>query len=99
MNNNATLAKKGEIASATLLNDSTTDVSAIENSWARCREVGLAPSGKPIDAVTSDIDLSIIQEKKSKKLGNLYYLNSNYFIIKLPELILWSLMLIQAGLF
>jgi len=40
MNNNATLAKKGEIASATLLNDSTTDVSAIENSWARCREVG-----------------------------------------------------------
>ena len=66
MNNNATLAKKGEIASATLLNDSTTDVSAIENSWARCREVGLAPSGKPIDAVTSDIDLSIIQEKNQK---------------------------------
>ncbi|MDA9772407.1 sigma 54-interacting transcriptional regulator [Amylibacter sp.] len=66
MNNNATLAKKGEIASATLLNDSTTDVSAIENSWARCREVGLAPSGKPIDAVSSDIDLSIIQEKNQK---------------------------------
>ena len=66
MNNNATLAKKGEIASATLLNDSTTDVSAIENSWVRCREVGLAPSGKPIDAVTSDIDLSIIKEKNQK---------------------------------
>ena len=66
MNNNATLVKKGEIASATLLNDSTIDVSAIENSWARCREVGLAPSGKPIDAVTSDIDLSIIQEKNQK---------------------------------
>ena len=66
MNNNATLAKKGEIASATPLNDSTTDVSAIENSWVRCREVGLAPSGKPIDAVTSDIDLSIIKEKNQK---------------------------------
>ncbi|MFL2685529.1 MAG: hypothetical protein ACJ0GC_08775 [Amylibacter sp.] len=32
----------------------------------RCRDVGLSPSGKPVDAVTSDIDLSIIQEKNQR---------------------------------
>jgi transcriptional regulator of acetoin/glycerol metabolism len=49
-----------------LPSDLSSEENAIQNSWDRCRDVGLSPSGKPVDAVTSDIDLSIIQEKNQR---------------------------------
>ena len=39
--------------------------SSISTSWARCSSFGLNPAGKPVDAVTSNTELSeIIQENQ-----------------------------------
>ena len=66
MNKNSTLHDPDSKNLNLLSEDLSTEESAIRNSWARCRDVGLSPSGKPVDAVTSDIDLSIIQEKNER---------------------------------
>ena len=66
MNKNSTLSDPDSKNLNLLSEDLSTEESAIRNSWARCRDVGLSPSGKPVDAVTSDIDLSIIQEKNER---------------------------------
>ena len=66
MNKNSTLRDPDSKNLNLLSEDLSTEESAIRNSWARCRDVGLSPSGKPVDAVTSDIDLSIIQEKNER---------------------------------
>ena len=66
MNKNSTLLDPDSKNLNLLSEDLSTEESAIRNSWARCRDVGLSPSGKPVDAVTSDIDLSIIQEKNER---------------------------------
>ena len=66
MNKNSTLSDPDSKNLNLLSEDLSTEESAIRNSWARCRDVGLSPSGKPVDAVTSDIDLSIIQEKNDR---------------------------------
>jgi len=66
MNKNSTLRDPDNKNLNLLSEDLSTEESAIRNSWARCRDVGLSPSGKPVDAVTSDIDLSIIQEKNER---------------------------------
>ena len=66
MNKNSTLSDPDSKNLNLLSEDLSTEESAIRNSWARCIDVGLSPSGKPVDAVTSDIDLSIIQEKNER---------------------------------
>ena len=66
MNENATLLNQNGMNTDSLPNDISSEENAIQNSWNRCRDVGLSPSGKPVDAVTSDIDLSIIQEKNQR---------------------------------
>ena len=66
MNKNSTLLDPDSKNLDLLSEDLSTEESAIRNSWARCRDVGLSPSGKPVDAVTSEIDLSIIQEKNER---------------------------------
>jgi transcriptional regulator of acetoin/glycerol metabolism len=66
MNENATLLNQNSMNTDSLPNDISSEENAIQNSWNRCRDVGLSPSGKPVDAVTSDIDLSIIQEKNQR---------------------------------
>ena len=66
MNENATLLNQNGMNTDSLPNDISSEENAIQNSWDRCRDVGLSPSGKPVDAVTSDIDLSIIQEKNQR---------------------------------
>jgi transcriptional regulator of acetoin/glycerol metabolism len=66
MNENATLLNKIGMNIDSLPSDLSSEENAIQNSWDRCRDVGLSPSGKPVDAVTSDIDLSIIQEKNQR---------------------------------
>ena len=66
MNENATLLNQIGMNIDSLPNDISSEENAIQNSWNRCRDVGLSPSGKPVDAVTSDIDLSIIQEKNQR---------------------------------
>ena len=66
MNENATLLNQNGMNTDSLPNDIPSEENAIQNSWNRCRDVGLSPSGKPVDAVTSDIDLSIIQEKNQR---------------------------------
>jgi transcriptional regulator of acetoin/glycerol metabolism len=66
MNENATLLNQIGMNIDSLPSDLSSEENAIQNSWDRCRDVGLSPSGKPVDAVTSDIDLSIIQEKNQR---------------------------------
>ena len=66
MNENATLLNQNGMNTDSLPNDISSEENAIQNSWNRCRDVGLSPSGKPVDAVTSEIDLSIIQEKNQR---------------------------------
>ena len=66
MNENATLLNKIGMNIDSLPSDLSSEENAIQNSWDRCRDLGLSPSGKPVDAVTSDIDLSIIQEKNQR---------------------------------
>ena len=66
MNENATLLNQIGMNIDSLPSDLSSEENAIQNSWERCRDVGLSPSGKPVDAVTSDIDLSIIQEKNQR---------------------------------
>jgi len=66
MNENATLLNQNGMNIDSLPSDLSSEENAIQNSWDRCRDVGLSPSGKPVDAVTSDIDLSIIQEKNQR---------------------------------
>ena len=66
MNENATLLNQIGMNIDSLPSDLASEENAIQNSWDRCRDVGLSPSGKPVDAVTSDIDLSIIQEKNQR---------------------------------
>ena len=66
MNENATLLNQNSMNTDSLPNDISSEENVIQNSWNRCRDVGLSPSGKPVDAVTSDIDLSIIQEKNQR---------------------------------
>ena len=66
MNENATLLNHIGMNIDSLPSDLSSEENAIQNSWERCRDVGLSPSGKPVDAVTSDIDLSIIQEKNQR---------------------------------
>ena len=40
----------------------------ISTSWARCSSIGLNPAGKPVDAVTSNTELSeIIQENQHNR--------------------------------
>jgi len=66
MNENATLLNQIGMNIDSLPSNLSSEENAIQNSWDRCRDVGLSPSGKPVDAVTSDIDLSIIQEKNQR---------------------------------
>ena len=66
MNENATLLNQIGMNIDSLPSDLSSEENAIQNSWDRCRDLGLSPSGKPVDAVTSDIDLSIIQEKNQR---------------------------------
>ena len=66
MNENTTLLNQNGMNIDSLPSDLSSEENAIQNSWDRCRDVGLSPSGKPVDAVTSDIDLSIIQEKNQR---------------------------------
>ena len=66
MNENATLLNQIGMNIDSLPSDLSSEENTIQNSWDRCRDVGLSPSGKPVDAVTSDIDLSIIQEKNQR---------------------------------
>jgi len=66
MNKNSTLSDPATKNLNLLSEDILTEERASRNSRARCRDVGLSPSGKPVDAVTSDIDLSIIQEKNER---------------------------------
>jgi len=66
MNENATLLNKIGMNIDSLPSDLSSEENAIQNSWDRCRDLGLSPSGKPVDAVTSDIGLSIIQEKNQR---------------------------------
>ena len=66
MNEYATLLNQNGMNIDSLPNDPLGEENAIQSSWDRCRDVGLSPSGKPIDAVTSDTDLSIIQEKNQQ---------------------------------
>lgn len=81
MNENATLLNQNGMNIDSLPNDPLSEENAIQSSWDRCRDVGLSPSGKPIDAVTSDTDLSIIQEKTNRS-ANLFYQSFNCYIIK-----------------
>jgi len=66
MNENTTSINQNGMNGNSIPENFTTEESTIRNSWARCRDVGLSPSGKPVDAVTSEIDLSIIQEKNQQ---------------------------------
>jgi transcriptional regulator of acetoin/glycerol metabolism len=66
MNENTTSINQNGMNGNSIPENFTTEDSTIRNSWARCRDVGLSPSGKPVDAVTSEIDLSIIQEKNQQ---------------------------------
>ena len=66
MNENATLLNQIGMNIDSLPSNLSSEENAIQNSWDRCRDLGLSPSGKPVDAVTSDIDLSIIQEKNQR---------------------------------
>lgn len=63
---NTALSHHDDVKLDSLSHEVATEERAIKNSWTRCKDVGLIPTGKPIDAVTSDIDLSIIQEKNQR---------------------------------
>lgn len=39
---------------------------SISNSWARCSSYGLKPTGKPVDAVTSNVELYNIQQENER---------------------------------
>jgi len=66
MNENATLLNQNGMNIDSLPNDPLSEENAIQNSWDRCRDVGLSPQVNLVDAVTSDTDLSIIQEKNQQ---------------------------------
>ena len=40
--------------------------SSISSSWARCSSYGLKPADKPVDAVTSNVELYGIQQKNER---------------------------------
>jgi len=52
MNENATLLNKIGMNIDSLPSDLSSEENAIQNSWDRCRDLGLSTSGKPVDAVT-----------------------------------------------
>ena len=53
---NTALSHHDDMKLDSLSHEVATEERAIKNSWTRCKDVGLIPTGKPIDAVTSDIN-------------------------------------------
>ena len=64
-------------------------LSAISDSWSRCREFGLRASGKPVEAVLSEERFRMVMEQ-NESIRHLCFPKWNFYTIRSPVPISWS---------